>query len=93
MHKAKRSLLPSYYKAYKHLLNFRCCISNESGSHFGHLAPDGLLDLFQNNNWPGKDSKKKMGENGSRENIKSNSISDFYQRGLIFRFQHFFRMP
>jgi len=62
MHKAKRSLLPSYYKAYKHLLNFRCCISNESGSHFGHLAPDGLLDLFQNNNWPGKDSKKKWGK-------------------------------
>lgn len=54
MHKAKRSLLPSYYKAYKHLLNFRCSISNESGSHIGHLAPDGLLDLFQNNNWPGK---------------------------------------
>lgn len=61
MHKAKRSLLPSYYKAYKHLLNFRCSISNESGSHFGHLAPDGLLDLFQNNNWPGK-SLEAVGE-------------------------------
>lgn len=64
VHKAKLSVLPSYYKAYKHLLNFRCSISNESGSHFGHLAPDGLLDLFQNNNWPGKAERRMGGREG-----------------------------
>lgn len=52
MHKANVHSI-WYNKAYKHLLNFRCSISNESSSDFGHLAPDGLLDLLQNNNWPG----------------------------------------